>query len=582
MISFRGLAHIVAFALSLAALAACGGAFAPLDGSTSRSDASMDAAIDVGTDTTDSPIPQNDVPLGPPVFSVPSCAASNEAPLPGAQRDDYACIAVGASVDITTGEWPSLDGARLPLVFVRSDATPPGTGTMLSPFTTIADAVDALQGVAGGPPGLGNGTVVLHRGDHVVASTILISHDLAILGVGGPMGSNVQPPANVAVFEIATPGISLTVTGVNFNKDTPHRGPMLRLVNGTLVVRDVDIEMSQVGIEALAGHLDAQGLTVNGGSGNAISLGASGDALIRSLLVHGSDVGVRSVGAALDLSLALVTNAMKAGVSVSAGMVATTARLDRVAVIRAGSVGIRLAGQGLMATATRLMLAGTRRDVASVGSGTGLLVTGTGTRFSLDPDIISDRLQGLGSRIGANEGSGIVIADHAHATMHGAFISSNGQSGIVIQTSAVVDEVRYSWFTGNLGTGLMVSTSGQLAGLVCDGFVGNLRGTMNFSGATQMQMADGANIDPGTPGAVLLVSGCTFTGHAGFGLFCNGVQTMLINDTFDGNAYGWGAYNSSQPTEVGVNNRDSQQPPDAGGSITSAGLSGAVETAPEP
>lgn len=575
--------RVVRFGVAAVALVACanspgatsldGGADAGSDASRSvDGPTSPDAPITVPMDTG-----MPDAGGGIPLFAVPTCGATSEAPLPGVQRNEHTCVAVGAAVSVTTGDWPALAGARLPLVFVQSDAPAGGTGTMASPFNTIAAGVDALQGVMGGPPGLGNGTVVLHRGDHGVASTIGITHDLAVLGVGGPMGSLVRPPTGFAVFEVAGPGNSLTVTSVNFNKDTPHTGPIIHVTDGTLVVRDVDIELSEIGIEAVAGHLDAQGLTINAGTGPAISLGASGDALIRSLLVRGSSVGVRSAGAAVDLSLALVAGPSKAGVSVNAGAVATTARIDRVAVIEAGTVGIRLAGSMLVATASRMMVAGTRRDVAIPGSGEGVLITGSGTRFSLDPDITTNAMEGLGSRIGANEGSGVVIADFAAASLYGAYVASNGQSGIVIQDHAVVDRVSYSYLGDNHGAGLLVSTFASLAGLVCDGFVGNLRGTMHFMGAQQMEMADGADIDPGPTGASILVSGCSFSQHEGFGLFCNGVNLTLVNATFMGNMYGWGAYNGAQAMVTGSPGGDPMPPMNA-----RTGTSGAVDTAPPP
>lgn len=559
MNSLKDLLRLVGVAIATLVLGACGSASQLSDGDPhSGSDGGILGPVDGGSDHS---FPPDDGTNGYPDGAAVACANPNEAPLPSTQLGERTCVAVGASTVAASRGWPALEGARMPYVFVQSDAPPNGSGTMASPFNTLAEGVQALQGNPGFP-GLGNGTVVLHSGDHNVAAPIVITHDLAVLGVGGPMGSLVQPPdVGRAVFQVGTEGISLTVTGVNFNKVTPHAGPIFVVTAGTLVVRNVDIEQSDIGIETVAGHLDAQDLTISGGTGHAISLGSTGDALIRSLLVRGSSVGIASNGAALDLALALVADASKAGVSVNAQST-TTARMDRVAVFGAGMVGIRLAGAGLTATATHLMVAGTHANVSWPGSGTGMLVTGTGVRFSLDPDIVSDAMQGLGSAFRENDRSGLVIADHADATIHGAFVGSNGQAGIVIQDSAVVDAVGYSFLTRNHGAGVMVSTHGQLAGLVCDGFVGNVRGTMHFSGAQDMEMADGASVDPGGTGMSILVSGCRFSGHGDFGLYCRGVITTLLNDTFDSNSHGWGVYGQSPPSLSGVTNSDPQQPPD--------------------
>jgi hypothetical protein len=219
---------------------------------------------------------------------------------------------------------------------------------------------------------------------------------------------------------------------------------------------------------------------------------------------------------------------------------AVTATLDRVAALDSGKLAIALDGAGVSVTAQRLMIAGTHYD-STDGAGIGILVRNHAA-LSLDPDITSDAMQGRGSQIRANEATGVVVDDGAHAEMHGLLVGSNGQSGIVIQNSAVVGNIGESFFQDNFGTGLMVTTGGSIAGLLCNGFVAN-RGAMMRFGAGGFRMQDGADIEPGAGHRfAMTVANSMFFGHEGYGLLCIGIDATITGSTFMNNGVGWALF----------------------------------------
>lgn len=483
-------------------------------------------------------------------FEIPGCP-TDQAPLPpGNQTHDPDCIIVGATLAASSDPWPSIVGARAPLVYVDNMAAAGGIGTDTQPFRFISEAVTALMTA-------GNGTIVLHAGDHPMSATLTIAQTISVLGVAGPTGSVIDPPAGMPAFQIDSP-VSFTLTGVQLNKATPHTGAVLEASAGaTLSLREVDIEMSEDGVSANGAHVDAQNLTIGTTTGIGLDLGASGDANLRSLLIAGGNVGIRSTGASLVVSQALVRDTLDAGVRVEAGTLAAHVTLDRVATVRGGRYGMYFNGAALSVDGSQLMLTGARFGLWAGGSAT----------VSLDSAVNSDALRGRGSQIRANTSAGIVLDTSAHASIRGAFVASNGESGMIVQNGASASEIGYGWFTDNRGGALIVSTGGSIAGLLCDGFVDNLAGTVNFA-TGPVEMQDAVTINPGASHPFSLeIAGNIFQNLMRFNLLCVDVTPNMGTNMFMNSEYDWGVYGATATGTVSMNHTMPAQPTEVPGAI---------------
>jgi hypothetical protein len=492
---------------------------APADSAVSR-DASADTAPVVGDGGATR------------TFADPTCAPGQAPISNGSQRGSFTCTPVGASTATPSGDWPDVTGARMPLVYVQPGAT--GDGSMGSPIGTIAEALTVLQM-------RGDGTIVLSRGAHVVATTITFDRSVTLLGVPGPMGTLVQPPAGVPAFAAtASAGSVVALEQLTINKDTPHSGPVLRaLGDGSVHLRDVSIDHSDVGIElpdtaGVRASLDAEQLTITNAQ-VGVQAGATNTVALRSFRIEDSRVGVKSLGSAVTAIEGMVHNFSAAGVSVDGMSLSapSTIQLDRIALWDGDGYGAWLGGSMLTITATHVLASGVRATSgSSAASGIGLFVTTA--HLDLDTNIGSDAQQALGSIIGSNSGTGIVLDNQATATVRGAYVASNGQSGVVVQATASVNEIGYSYFTDNLGAGLVVSAGGQIAGLLCNGFVANRAGSMQFVGAA-VDMQDSVVIAPQTTRYQVVVSGNQFANSPRYGLYCVGVDAILMGNTFMNN-----------------------------------------------
>jgi hypothetical protein len=497
-----------------------------IDGGTDAVIPSADSAVasDASRDTG-----------SPPSFRMPNCETGSVPIADGRQLGSSTCTPVGASLTTPAGEWPDVTSARMPLVYVRPGATN-GDGSMANPLGTIAEAVALLAT-------RGNGTVVLSAGSHTVASTITLD-GITVLGIGGPTGSIVEPPADGPAFDAnPTAGSMVSIEQLTINKDTPHTGPALRaLGDGSVHLRDVHIDASEVGIAVAdtAGvqtALDAEAITITHATTGIVS-GASNSVTLRSFLIENTRVGVKTSGSTVSAVEGAVHHFTAGGFSGDVGGVTSpsTMQLDRVTLWDGNGYGAWLGGSMLTVTASRLLVSGVHAAGGSGGAGIGLLVT-KNAHLDLDVDIGSDAQQGLGSIVAANDGTGIVFDQNATATVHGAYVVGNQQSGVLVQATANVREIGYSYFTDNVGSAVAVSTGGIIAGLLCDGFVANRAGAMQFvSGAVTLQ--DSVVIAPQSTSYQVIVSGNLFESSARYGLFSVGIDVVLMSNTFTNNVQG--------------------------------------------
>ena len=512
-----------------AALAACNAGVRQND-----SDAAVDAS-----NASDAAVPDA-MSTGTPAFPVPVCEGDHAPIVTGTGRGTTACVAVGAIAAPSTEHWPDVTQARLPLVYVDPNAAAGGTGSSTSPFTTIAMAASALDA-------MGNGTIVLSSGTHAVTDTIAFTHDVGVLGFGGSDGSIITSPPNAPAFDVATSAVTVDISHAQIHAAATLTGPAIRASNGAnLTIRDVTIDGAALAIQLTEGsditspgaHLDAQALTVTNTSDVAIHVGARGDALLRSVRIDGARVGIKSTGSSLTVREAHVTNFRAAGLSAdySSRTGGGVLSLDSVSIVNGTGLGAWLGGAALAADFTHVLVGGTHAITGMAGSGMGLLVT-AGAKASLDTTITADAQQGFGSMFVANDGTGMLFDRGAQATVRGVFVASNLQSGAVIQATANVAEIGYSYFIANHGSSLVVSTGGILAGLLCDGFYQAMPGNVAFTSGTQL-LLDGVLIQPQNARYTVVISGNTFQDNPRYGLLAVGVDAVLMNNVFANNPSG--------------------------------------------
>lgn len=504
---------------------------------------SVNAGVDGGSDSaradvgfsqdasaSDAPVAANDA--GTSIrYRTPTC--DNGIPLPVGEAHAgphlygaTQCVAAGAHAITGTDSWPDVTNARRPLVFVAPSGTGDGS-SQTTPIGTIEAGLVALTAQ-------GNGTLVLSAATHMLSGSISASSDVALLGVGGQ--TRIDSTSAVPAFQVAT--VSLSIEGIEIDASPTTPGATLRATDGaTLTLRNVIIDHPDTAILTAGAHLDARELTIAFARGRAIDLGASGDAILRASIIGGGTHGIFTSGASLTASLVGIFGADTGVAALSTQPVTIT--LDRVASVGSQHLGVGLSGVGVAATIDHSLIAGTK--FGHDGDGIGLMVR-DGASVGVDLGITADDHQGRGTYIIDNRATGVLLSSGAHGELHGLLVGSNDQGGVVVQSTAEVGNLGFSFLQDNLGAGLVISTGASIAGLLCDGFYTARPGELRF-GAMSIRMQDGAVIMPQTNHFAMRVENGSFVGNAGFGLLCDDVDATITAAKFMDNGIGWALYN---------------------------------------
>jgi hypothetical protein len=457
---------------------------------------------------------------------------------------------VGAAGDVASGPFADTVYAGIalpsPVAHVRADAGVGGDGSPTRPFATLAEAVRA-----------GAATVLLARGEHGVAETIVVGRDLTLVGVGA---STLRPPAVGPTLRVR--GVALSLARLTLRGATDD-APVVDVAEGaTASLRHVVVDGGAAGLRVSGASTQAAlervtvvrtrvagvvvedgararlvGVSVRDGGGLGVIAGASAPGLPGGRLLLRDSLVARNWAEGVTLTRdggdATGFQACDDTLSAPRGAfdcVASTAVQDNRA------TGVYVAGARRV-TGRALVVSGTRAR-GGIPSGDGLFV-GDGASLSLDLAVVGDARMGHGSQWVGNARAAVLLSGAgATLSLHGARIRDNASVGVFVQRGATLEALRYSALERNGGAALAASEGATLGSILCDHFLAT-RPALLVTTAGRVTLADGASIHRAT---VREMTGNELSSNGRFGLILNAASGALTRNRGAGNLFGLGNY----------------------------------------
>lgn len=259
-------------------------------------------------------------PLPAPLPPSPACPRDDQAPLLRSLSGP-SCIAVGADLASSGGEWPAPAGDPEPVVYVRPGIGA-GTGTREAPFRDLNTALTATPAPA---------TIVLARGTYTLPTALTVTRSVTLRGVGASDDATVlTAPRGVDAIRVRAPGgvepspeVSVTLARLKVRGDASSApggqsaGVRVEGPRSTLTLRDVVVERMDDGVRVHEGAtLCARGVSLRR-SRRAGLVVLGGMALVTGGLIRdGDNVGVLADGSVLAMRSSLVAGNAREGVVV--------------------------------------------------------------------------------------------------------------------------------------------------------------------------------------------------------------------------------------------------------------------------
>lgn len=499
----------------------------------------------------ESPAP---APARVPVYAVEVCAAPFEAPLADGEGRSP-CVALGATRDTSTEEWPDLDRLpdgvtrRDPVRYVRPGAS--GDGSRASPFGSVSQALASL--------GATGGTLALTRGEHSVTEPLTVRGAVTVIGVGAA-STTLSARTTGALWSITGTDATLALARVRVTEPMPASRSAITLTGGASVrLDDVSLDGFEDAVSLNGSRLEATRLTIARARRNGlVALAASEVRLTDFVVRDGALQGVFLQDSVAQLARGLIASNGRHGLSFTGtppagrgvegcvgdartrpGMIEC---LDSLALVRNGIAGAFLAGPHVV-EARLLHVTGTT-VVTGLAGGDGLVVT-TGASLRVDPERTDPdpMRRGRGSRIVGNARAGLLTqGDRATLTVRGALIGSNEGPGVYLAERARAEAIGESTVRDNGALGVGGTRSATVATITCNGIEDTRLAELRTAVGT-LSLGDGISLANVAGRTEIVANEINRSGR--FALVLVGATARAERNSGVGNAIAVGRYGST-------------------------------------
>ncbi|MBI5514471.1 MAG: right-handed parallel beta-helix repeat-containing protein [Deltaproteobacteria bacterium] len=237
--------------------------------------------------------------------------------------------------------------------------------------------------------------------------------------------------------------------------------------------------------------------------------------------------------------------------------------MSKVALACNGLVALGVSGTvagraGPSVVARRLSVFGTRAVAVGDGGlsgGDGILVN-AGADLTLDPELRSDAMRGLGSQLLGNARAGTLASSAARLRLSGARVAFNRGPGVFVQDSASALQLGYNWFQQNRGLAVGVTSTGSIAEIVCNTFTETIPARLRTN-LGELDVADGVSVAGSVDSPLTFaVAENIVSQNPRFGMLFTGPMTVMLRQssgTVARNGFPIGAYSGAVIQGVGYN-----------------------------
>ncbi len=513
----------------------------------------------------------------PPSTPLEERCPDGQAPLrngPGAARP-FDCVAVGASTEAASAEWPAVDGLPQPRIFVSARAAAGGDGSLARPFAALSAGAAGLAATGG--------ALVLARGAYALDATLTLPSNSLVVGAGAAATILNASRGRAAVVFAAGRGELRGIT-VCFPEDisavTDDDLGVVARNGATLTLDDVRVEYARSGFAADGATLIASRVTALRSvfAGFDLRRGSRG-VFSRLWAHHGGGLprlgyGVYCDASVLHLSDSMITcngvtgiwvrhapPAMTGAASCAGDLTAPTGdtmcwsrvSLDEnhaqgveVSACRPASCDACHADPGRVNVEARLL--SVRRTLQDGTRGGDGVSVGPYTRVRFDPEVTGASARGLATLIASNARAGVLVeGPGAVLSLQGATIADNTGPGVYLQAAARAEALHDSVVMNNVGLGVGVTPSSTLVEARGNRFLRTRMGPLS-SGSTAM-FGDGLALSQPTG---LTLTNNELSDNQRFAAFMVRVESATVTaNTGSGNLYGLTAYDSLVDVRAG-------------------------------